>query len=407
MKILPVVYLFYMFVSIYSLAFFLILYFNNKKTLFDFPKTKKRYSISVLVPAFNEEKTIKETIEAIFNIDYPIREVIILNDGSTDRTKEISEELLKRFPKLKLINKKNSGKGDSLNEGIKIATGELVVVVDADSYPAKDSFRKLVGYFDDEKIGGVTCLFVPRNKEKFLEKMQVIEYNIIAFVRKLLGYVDGVYVTPGPLAMYRKTALEKIGGFDSGNMTEDIEVAWHLADAGYERKMCLATNATTTVPNKWKAWYIQRRRWDIGGIQCILKYRNKFFRKGMLGMFIIPFFIFTLFLGVLGLGVFFYLLVIRIISNYLFAAYSIPAGIPLLTIEDFFITPSFLNYLGIILFFAGLAFTILILYIMKDAILKKQNIFNILFFSVIYLSIYPFIIISSIFNHLKKNKRWR
>ncbi|MDD5012286.1 MAG: glycosyltransferase family 2 protein [Candidatus Nanoarchaeia archaeon] len=407
MEILSIIYLFYMFVSIYFLAFFLILYFNNKKTLFDFPATQKKYSISVLVPAYNEQATLRETIEAIFDIDYPIKEVIILNDGSTDRTREISEELLKKFPKLKLVNKENSGKGDSLNQGIKMAKGELVVVVDADSYPAKDSFGKLVGYFDDEKVGGVTCFFAPRNKNTFLEKMQVIEYNVIALVRKLLGYVDGVYVTPGPLAMYRKTALEKINGFDSKNMTEDIEIAWNLTNAGYERKMCLATNATTTVPNKWKAWYIQRRRWDIGGIQCIAKYKKEFLKKGMLGMFIIPFFVFTLFIGVLGLGVFAYLFVTKIISNYLLVTYSIPVGVPILTMEDIFITPSFLNYLGIILFFVGLAFTIMVLYTMKESILKKQNIFNIIIYSLVYLSVYPFIIISAIYNYFKRNTKWR
>jgi biofilm PGA synthesis N-glycosyltransferase PgaC len=407
MKLLPVIYLAYMFVSIYFLSLFIFLYFNNKKRLFEYPIAKRKYSISVLVPAWNEEETIKDTIEHIFEIDYPIQELIVLNDGSTDRTKEIVEELQKKYSKLKLINKKNSGKGDSLNKGIKIAKGELIVVVDADSYPAKDSFTKLTGFFDEDKVGAATCVFVPRNANKFLEKMQVIEYNVIAFTRKLLGYVDAIYVTPGPLAMYRKSSLEKIRGFDSKNMTEDIEITWRLTYAGYERRMCLSTNSTTTVPSTLKEWYRQRRRWNVGGLQCISKYKKNFLKKGMLGLFILPFFVLQLFLGALGLAIFFYLIITRVISNYFLFKYSIPVGVPLLTMDSFFITPSFLNYLGIILFAIGMIFTLVVLSIMKETILKKQNIFNILFYSLVYLMVYPFIMISAVYNYFKRDTKWR
>ncbi len=407
MEVLPIIYLGYMFIAIYFLVFYLLIYMNNKKEIFNHPEAKREYSISVLVPAFDEEKTIKETINAIFNVDYPIKELIVINDGSSDKTKEIVKSLMKKYPKLKLINKKNSGKGDSINEGIRIAKGELIVIVDADSYPARDSFRKMTGYFDDEKTGAATCVFIPRNNRTFFEKMQDIEYHIIAFTRKLLGYVDAIYVTPGPLAMYRKTALEKIGGFDSNNMTEDIEIAWNLAKNGYKREMCLDTCATTTVPSKLKMWYRQRRRWNIGGMQCLAKYKKNFMKKGMLGMFILPFFAIQLFLGVLGLGIFLYLNIRRIISYYILAAYSIPAGVPLLTMNDLLITPSFLNYLGLVLFVVGFIFTIAVLSIMKSGILKRQNPFNIFFYSLIYLSVYPIIMISAIYNFIKKNHKWR
>lgn len=407
MDFLPIVYLGYMFVSVYFLSLFLSLYFKNKKNLFGYPKAKRNYSISVLVPAFNEEKTIKDTIEAIFSTNYPVTEIIVLNDGSTDNTRKIVEELLKRYSKLKLLNKENSGKGDSLNKGIELAKGELVSVVDADSYPAKDSFGKLTGFFDDEKVGAVTCVFIPRNRSGFFERLQTIEYNIIAFTRKLLDYVDAIYVTPGPLALYRKSALVKIGGFDPNNLTEDIEATWHLTYEGYERRMCLATHASTTVPNKIKAWYKQRRRWNVGGLQCISKYKKLFLKKNMLGFFILPFFISQLFLGLLGLSIFFYLITTRILTNYIFVRYSIPVGTPLLTMNDLFITPSFLNYLGIILFVSGAIFTLLVLSIMKTRMLKKQNVFNILVYLIFYLSIYPFIMISAIYHFFRGTGKWR
>jgi len=407
MELLPIIYLVYIFVAIYFLVFYILIYVRNRKNMFSYPTTDKKYSVSVLVPAWNEEATIKDTIEHIFQIDYPVKELIVINDGSTDRTRKIVETLQKKYPKLKLINKKNSGKGDSINQGIKVAKGELVVVVDADSYPAKDSFGKMVGYFDDEKVGAATCAFIPRNNKTFFEKLQDVEYHVIAFTRKLLGYVDAIWVTPGPLAMYRKTALEKIGGFDPHNLTEDIEIAWALTGAGYKREMCLDTYATTTVPNKLKPWYRQRRRWNVGGLQCLSKYKKNFFKKGMLGAFILPLFTIQLFLGVVGLSVFLYVNIRKIISNYILTAFSIQVGIPVLTIKDIFITPSFLNYLGVILFIASFVFTIIILSIMKSGALKRQSIFSLLFYFLIYLSVYPIIMISAIYNFINKTYKWR
>ncbi len=407
METLPIIYLMYMFVSIYFLSLFLSLFFKNRKDFFDYPKTNKKYSISVLVPAWNEEKTIEGTIRAIFSSGYDLEEVIVLNDGSKDNTKKIVDKLLKEYPKLTILNKENSGKADSLNQGLEMAKGELVAVVDADSYPDKGSFEKMIGFFDDKKVGAVTCVFIPRNDKRFFERLQAIEYNIIAFTRKLLGYVDAIYVTPGPLALYRKFALKKIKGFDKNNLTEDIEATWHLAFEGYKRKMCLATHATTTVPIKFKAWYKQRRRWNIGGLQCISKYKKYFFKKGMLGFFILPFFALQLFLGLLGLSIFVYLVSTRFISNFFYTKYSIELGTSILTMNDLLITPSFLNYLGVILFISGAVFSILVLFIMKSQILVKQNIFNLLFYLLIYLSVYPFIMITALYQFIRGTGTWR
>jgi len=406
MRVLSFVYLGYMFVSIYFLSLFLLLFKKNRKNLFDYPKTNKKYNISVLVPAYNEEDTLEDTIKSILDSDYPIKEVIIINDGSKDNTLNVAKRLMKKYPQLKVINKKNSGKGDSLNQGIKIAKGNLVAVVDADSFPSKDSFGKMIGFFDEEKVGAVTCIFVPRNRNKFIEKLQVIEYNVIAFTRKLLDYVDAIYVTPGPLALYRKSALVKIGGFDTKNMTEDIEATWNLAFHGFKRKMCLDSHATTKVPDNFKAWYRQRRRWNIGGLQCISKYKRHLFSGDILGLFIIPFFVMQLFLGLIGLSIFFYLTITRFIKNYVFLGSSISLGTSV-TLSDYYFTPSVLNYLGIVLFIAGTLFTLAVLVIMKEQILKKQNTFNILFYLTFYLMIYPFIIITAIYHYFKGTRKWR
>jgi len=409
MEILPYIYFAYMFIALYFLSLYFLIYLRNKKDLFSFPELKKNYSISFLVPAFNESKTLADTIEHIFNIDYEnITEVIIINDCSKDNTLEIANSLKAKYPKLIVLdNKINLGKAGSLNRALKIAKGELVAVVDADSYPAKESVKRMAGFFEDEKVGAVTCPIVARNTNLFFEKLQAIEYRVIALTRKLLDYVDAIYVTPGPLALYRKTALLDINGFDQNNLTEDIEATWHLTNNHWKRKMCLSASVSSTVPSKLVAWYKQRRRWTIGGLQCISKYKKEIFKRGMLGMFVLPFFIVQFFLGLLGLGVFFYLGVTSAITNYLFATYSINANVPLLTMNQLYITPSFLNYLGLIIFSISIIFTLISLAIMKKTVMKKENVFNIFFFAVIYLMTYPFITLVAVYKYFKRENKWR
>lgn len=409
MNLLPIVYLIYMFISLYMLVMFILIYVRNRKTFFDFPTPKKKYTVSFIVPAYNEGKSIEESIKHILDIDYEgIIEIIVVNDCSTDNTREIVEKLKKKYPKIKLINNKvnlgNAAKAQ--NVGLKIAKGEIIAVVDADSFPAKDSIYKMIGFFDEPKVGAVTCPVLARNNEKFMERLQALEYKTISFSRKLLEYVDSIYVTPGPLALYRKEALVGINGFDEDNLTQDIESTWNLASKNWDRKMSLSTYVTSNVPNKFMPWFKQRRRWNIGGLQCIVKYRKHFFKKGMLGYFIIPLFVTGLFWGLLGLLIFFYLFTTNLTSKILFAKYSIATNTPIITLNEFYITPSFLNYLGIILFLIELVFLLIVLSILKEKIFQKEKLFTIPFYLFVYLVSYPFIMVDSVWNYFLGKRKW-
>lgn len=399
-----------MFVSFYFLILTLLLYFQNKKKIFSIPILTKQYSISVLVPCYNEGKTIEGTIDAIYNIDYDnISEVFVINDGSTDNSLDILKKIVEshKYKNLRVLNKKNSGKADSLNKALKFCNGELVVVCDADSYPEKDCFKKMVGFFDDSSVGAATPACIPRNRNTFLERLQVIEYKVIAFTRKLLEYIDGIYVVPGTAGMYRKKALEDIGGFDTNNITEDIEATWHLVHNGWKIRMCLDAIVTTEVPNKIGPWYTQRRRWALGGIQCVVKYKDVFMRRGMLGAFIMPFFAIGLILGFVGITISAYLILRRLISSYLMTQFSIVADTPVITMSQVYITPSVLNYFGIILFALFLLFTLFTLSMMKDKMMEKQSFFNLLFYMTIYLLVYPLVLITAIRHYLKGKNIWR
>jgi cellulose synthase/poly-beta-1,6-N-acetylglucosamine synthase-like glycosyltransferase len=408
MEILPFVYLAYMFVSFYFLILTLLLYFKNKKYLFFYPKPTKFYDVSVIVPVFNEEKTISKTLEYIFGINYKnLKKVFVVNDGSKDNTLQILKSLQPIYGRrLEIINKKNSGKADSVNYALKFVKTELVAVVDADSYPEKDSLLKMVGFFDDAEVGAVTPSCTPRNKVKFIENMQDLEYRVIAFTRKLLEFIESIYVVTGTLGLYRKKALDDIGGFDKENITEDIEATWHLISKGWKVRMSLDARITTEVPSNIRPWFIQRRRWAIGGLQCIIKYRHYFFKKGILGIFIVPFFTLGLILGLLGMVIFSYVSVKRIISYYLTMKYSVSIEAPILTLDRLYFSPSVLNYFGIVLFVLFLLFNLYVLAVIKDNV-KKQSFFNLLFYMTIYLLVYPITLIEAIRHLLEGKKIWR
>lgn len=386
-----------MFIALYMFFFFIMIYIRNKKTLFNCPKPNKNYTLSVITPAYNEEDSIEGTIKNVLSSSYKIEEMIIVNDCSKDKTKEIVEKFMQKYSNLKLINNnKNLGKAGSLNKGINIASGELVAVIDSDSYPEKDAITKMIGFFNEKKVGAVTSAILVKEKDTFIRKLQSFEYAIIAWTRKLLSYVEGVYATPGPLSIYRRQLLLKIGGFDTKNLTEDIEITWRIVYNGYKAESCPAARVYSIAPKKISEWFKQRMRWNIGGLQCINKYKKFFLEKGMLGFFILPFFTLSLCLGLAGLGVFTYLGVTRIFKNFIFTQQTFVAGTQLITSEDIFVTPTVLNFFGIVLLLLGLFFTLTGLGIIGERKGGFRNIFNVLFYMIVYLALYPFIMFVSI-----------
>ncbi|MBM3247611.1 glycosyltransferase family 2 protein [Candidatus Pacearchaeota archaeon] len=398
----------YMFISLYFLILTLLLYFKNKDQIGFIPPITKNYSLCILVPAFNEEKTIADTIHAIYSTNYNnLAQVIVINDGSKDNTLKIAKSFEKKYKNLLVLDKNNSGKAGSINYALKYVKTELVGIIDADSFPDKEAFSKLVGYFDDKGVGAVTATCVPRNQSTFLEKLQTIEYKVIAFTRKLLEFIESIYVAPGSLSIYRTRAIRDIGGFDTKNITEDIEATWHILKKNWKVKMCFNAYVTTKVPDKIKPWFRQRRRWALGGLQCIEKYRKQILRENMFGYFVVPFFTLGLFLGVIGIGVLLYLLIRKGISYFLLTRYSIETSVPLVIMSELYITPSVLNYFGLILFALFLVFNLFVLGLMKDKILGKQSFFNLLFYMTIYLLIYPLVLITAIWHYYKGKMVWR
>lgn len=409
MDFLTITYLIYSFISFYFLFLFILIYTQNKNKLFSYPLPKKDYSLSIVVPCYNECKSIGETIKAILESDYKnIEKIIVVDDCSTDNSYEIIKKFAEKYPKvIALQTPKNTGKaGGAKNYGAKFVTTELIGFVDADSYPDKNAISKMIGFFDDEKIGAMTSLILVRNRNKLIEKLQAIEYKIIAFSRKLLSFIGSVYVTPGPLAIYRKNAFEEIGGFDEKNLTEDIEITWNFVDKGYQIGMSLLSQVYTVAPDNFKKWFKQRIRWNVGGLQTINKYKKSFFKKGMLGQFILPFFVLSWILAIFGLGIIIYTSIRTLIIQFLSTKYSIQAQTTILSLRDINLSPNILIFLGIILLFLNISITAISLIYSKEKDFKKHGFTNIFLYMFFYLLTYPIILIASSYKYLKGKNSW-
>ena len=399
---LTIIYFIMFFFGIYFLFIFLIIYSKYRKQLYDYPTPSRFPFVSFLIPAYNEEDSIENAINAILKVSYPQnkKEVIVINDGSKDNTRKIVEWLMRKNHQIRLINKENSGKADSLNQGIKKARGELIAVTDADSYPSRDALKKMIGYFEDENVGAVTSRVLVKNKKNFLEKFQGIDYAVIAWGRKILDYVNSVYVTNGPLSLYRGKLLRQFG-FDPKNVTEDIEVTWHILSEGYKTRMSYSAEVYTSTPTKLKKWINQRVRWNLGGLQTIYKYRRFVFRtNNLFGYFVVPYVSLAFFLALVGFFLFFRFLLKKIY----FYALSVPLifrGYNIFRYVSFNFGLTFLLVLGMIFFSLALIYYKLAL---KDY--ENKKIINILIYALIYRPLYILPLLISIYKLFRGDIRW-
>lgn len=276
------------FIGIYLNVWFLLLFFENKEFLFKRKKIKTKFpKVSILIPAHNEEKNIAKTLKSVLSIDYPKKkiEIIVIDNASTDKTSEI----VKRFKRVKLIKIPIAGKAIALNEGLKVASGEIIGVLDADSQVSKSCLKRMIGYFDDENVGGVTNFIKVDKRKGLLSKFQDIEYAISGLTKRLLSFLETFFILPGTLSLIRADLAKEIK-FSTDTLTEDMDIALEIIKRGYKIENCLDSICHTEIPKRLKSWIRQRIRWYRGFIQNTIKHKDILFRKKFLnlGWFVIP-----------------------------------------------------------------------------------------------------------------------
>lgn len=284
------------------ISFFLLLVFLEKGSLKEEVEWPDEWpSVSVIIPAYNEGDTIGMTIESVDAVEYPDYEIIVVNDGSEDNTREVAEKYEEEGV-ITLINQENQGKGAALNTGLEEADGKLFACVDADSKLMENSLKNIVADLEED-MGGIASAMKVYEPENLLQKMQWVEYMVGIFLRNIMGLVNAIHVTPGPLSIYRTSLVEKLGGFDEDSLVEDQEICFRMQDdqwrVGHSRKGEVYTVAPATL----KEFYHQRYRWYRGSLETIIDYKHMFLnpKYGDFGLFGMPSKVAQAFLSILGL----------------------------------------------------------------------------------------------------------
>jgi len=252
------------------------------------PDRSRLQPISILIAAYNEEATIHETLKSIADQDYPDKiEVIVVDDGSKDNTvdevRKFSELMAGSQDRIKLKLKsleKNGGKANALNEALSLATHDLVITLDADSYLYKDGLINLTTYLlnsssDTAAVAGT--VMVRNSRINWITKLQEWDYfHGIAVVKRIQSLYQGTLVAQGSFSIYKKKVLEEVGGW-TNTMGEDIVLTWHLHKKDYKVRYAETAMIFTNVPETYKQFFRQRKRWARGLIEAFKQHPRVLF----------------------------------------------------------------------------------------------------------------------------------
>lgn len=368
--------------------------------------------VAIIVPCWNEESTIDGTVKSLLALVYPKEKlrIILVNDGSTDTTKTVMDKYVGN-PQITVRHKENGGKHSAVNEGIALATDcEFIGCLDADSFVAPDALKEMIPTFEDPRVAASTpamSVFEPKN---WLERMQNAEYILSIAFRHTLSAVNGIYVTPGPFSLYRRSVLDQVGGFRHAHQAEDMEMALRLQRAGYHIENSPRSRVYTKVPHTIPKLIKQRTRWTTGFLRNVMTdYRDLVGnpRYGILGLVVLP----LGFLAVIG-GVSLFLLSLALTLKGLFRSYQLSSSVPLLYYftphfsADWIYTPfTFVTLMSIIV----ASISIMFVYIGRSVSRTSTSLaYGVFGYTLLYGFIAPFWLIRSLYDFLTGHKRaWR
>jgi cellulose synthase/poly-beta-1,6-N-acetylglucosamine synthase-like glycosyltransferase len=240
--------------------------------------------VTVLVPAYNEEAGIASTVQSLLDSTYPDLQIIVIDDGSTDRTVEIAEGI--GDPRVEVIRKPNGGKAAALNTGLAQARYDIVVMVDADTVFEPDAVQRLVQPLAHPAVGAVSGNTKVGNRRGLLAKWQHLEYCFgFNLDRRMFEVLECMTTVPGAIGAFRRDALLGVGGISEDTLAEDTDLTMALWQAGwrvlYEESAVAWTEVPTTLRQLWR----QRYRWCYGTIQSMWKHRGAVLAVGTAGRF--------------------------------------------------------------------------------------------------------------------------
>lgn len=259
------------------------------------PEQQSGPPVSAVIAAYNEEKVIAKTLTSILRSRYrDLVEVIVVDDGSTDRTAEVVNAMGGRDGRIRLIRQANAGKATALNRGFRHARGDVVVTLDADTIFTPDTVTNLVRHFSLDEPGrlGAACGVIKvGNLGNVLSRWQGLEYvTQVGVERSAQDVLQGIMVIPGACSAWRRDAVLLAGGYSHSTMTEDCDMALALQRRGYRVVQDDEAVGLTEVPEGVRTLAKQRFRWLYGNIQALWKHRTMILnpRYGWLGMLTMP-----------------------------------------------------------------------------------------------------------------------
>jgi peptidoglycan-N-acetylglucosamine deacetylase len=252
-----------------------------------------RPRVAVLIPAYNEEKVIERTVQGALDSDYPNLRVVVIDDGSKDRTLEIIRRTFaaeEAAGAVLILTKANGGKAEALNFGLEhIGDAEVFVGIDADTIIAPDAIARLVPHFLNPKVAAVAGNAKVGNRVNLWTRWQALEYITSQnFERRALNTMGAVSVVPGAIGAWRTEAVREAGGYHVDTVAEDADLTMALLRNGYRVEYEDMALAFTEAPTTASALMRQRFRWSFGILQAIFKHKGVFARKGALGFVALP-----------------------------------------------------------------------------------------------------------------------
>lgn len=262
------------------LAMMNMAYFNTSKHTARDKVTSFVPPVSIIVPAYNEGKLLRSTIASLMQMEYPEYEIVIVDDGSTDDTREIARGLVGEFGhvRVKLVEKPNGGKATALNAGIQVSDYDFVLCVDGDSQLSPDTLLRAIQHFSDPRVGAVAGNVKVLNRDNVWTTLQALEYvEGLNMARSAQSVIKLVNIIPGPVGLFRKQAIIDAGWYSSDTFAEDCDITLKIIREGWRVEYEPDAISFTEAPTKLTDLLKQRYRWTRGIIQAVRKHRDLFF----------------------------------------------------------------------------------------------------------------------------------
>jgi cellulose synthase/poly-beta-1,6-N-acetylglucosamine synthase-like glycosyltransferase/spore germination protein YaaH/peptidoglycan/xylan/chitin deacetylase (PgdA/CDA1 family) len=255
----------------------------------DHPEYKPQ--VTVLIPAYNEEAAIVQTIKAALACDYPKLEILVMDDGSTDQTPNLVRANFGNDPRVRMISQPNRGKPAALNHGLEEATGEVIISIDGDTIVDPEAIPRLVRHFADPKVGAVAGNVKVINRNRWLTRWQALEYITSQNLEKrAFDLLNCIPVVPGAVGAWRTSVLRDHHGFSGDTVAEDTDLTLTIRREGWKILYDEDAIGRTEVPETVEALIRQRFRWTFGTLQAVWKHRDAVGKPkyGTLGWIAIP-----------------------------------------------------------------------------------------------------------------------